>query len=126
MVTLCIFVKYNFENVNAMMIGSGFMMNTVDNMKKLPSKKSKFKSGGKFMKDLQPQKTHKHNGGKLEVKEISKSELEEVLSSIRLDEQKERRKLRLRLPLYTLIAIFIFIVTLVAIKQFLLWYFPSG
>jgi len=119
-------VKYNFENINAMMIGSGFMMNTVDNMKKLPSKKSKFKSGGKFMKDQLPQKIHNQNGRKLKVKEIAKSELEEVLRNIRLDEQKKRRNRKLLFPLYTLIAILIFIVSLFVIKQFLEWYFPFG
>ena len=106
------------------MLGAGFMQDTVDKMKKLPSRQSKFKSGSKFMRECQPKNTHRQNGRELKVKEISENEVKEVINRIRLEEQKERRKQRILIPLYALISILIFIVTLLVIKQFLKWYFP--
>jgi len=115
--------KYNFENVNVMMLGSGFLYDTVDKMKKLPDRKSKFKSGGKFSKGLHYQDTCKQNGRKIEVKEISDSELKEVINKIRLDAQKEKRKQRITFLISTLIVILLLIFFFAVFGPFIMWHF---
>jgi hypothetical protein len=86
------------------MMLSGFIYDTVDKMKKLPTRESKFKSSGKFKSGLQPRNTCNQNIRKLKVKKISESELEEVISKIRLDAQREKRKRRVLLLLLVILA----------------------
>jgi hypothetical protein len=56
-----------------MMLGSGFLQDTVDKMAKLPSRQSIFQSGGKFKSGHRLQNTCKPNARKLKVKEIFES-----------------------------------------------------
>ena len=109
------------------MIG-GFLHDMVDklneNRANLPSKKPKFKLGSKFMEGrLSAKHASKQNARKPKVKEISESELEEVISEIKHDAQEEKRKWRLLiLPLTILISVLILIVCLLVFEQLLEWY----
>ena len=112
--------------------GWGHIQAMVDTMKenlsRLPSKKPKYKIGSKFMegrRDLN--KPNRQNGQKLKIKEISESELAEVINKIKLDVQEEKRRQRqLILPLCILIAILILIVILIVFGQLLEWYWSDG
>jgi hypothetical protein len=106
-----------------MMLGSGFLYDTVDKMKKLPARQSKFQSGGKFKKGLHSQSACKQNGQKIKVKEISERELEEVISKIRLDAQEEKRKQRIVFLVSTLIVILLLILFFIVFGPFIMWHF---
>ena len=108
--------------------GFGFIWDMMDKMKenlsRLPSKQPKFKLGSKFMEGRIPEKTRQNR--KLKVKEISESELAEVISKIRLDMQEERRRQQFLLPLIILIVILILIVIFILFCQLLEWYLSGG
>ena len=109
--------------------GWGHILHMVETMKenlsRLPSKQPKFKLGSKFMEGRLPEKTRQNR--KLIVKEISETELAEIISNIRLDAQEERRRQRqLILPLCILIVTLIIIVILIVISQLVEWYWSGG
>jgi predicted nucleic acid-binding Zn ribbon protein len=109
--------------------GWGHILHMVETMKenlsRLPSKQRKFKLGSKFREGWLPEKTRQNR--KLKVKEISESELAEVISNIRLEIQEERRRQRqLILPLCILIAALILIIILIVFSQLLEWYWSGG
>ena len=113
-----------------MMLGAGFMQDMVDknreNLAKLPSKQNqKYTFGRKFMQGRTLIVNHKQNSQKIKVKEISESKLEEVISRIKLDAQKERRKRRLLIPLIILISILILIMTYLLFAKYLEWAFAQ-
>ena len=98
-----------------MMFGGGFMQDMANKVKEnlamLPSRKPK------YMEGRRPKYTYTQNGQKLKFKELSESELEEVICRIRLEAREESRKRKLILP----VAILIFIVFLFVLDLFLRW-----
>ena len=116
-----------------MLIGVGFIQDMIDkvkeNLARLPSKQSKFMKRWqtKFMEGRQPENTYKQNVRKVNVKEVSKSELEDVIDKIKLDAQEEKRKWKhLTLPLIILISILILIVIIFVFEWLLNWYWTVG
>ena len=108
-----------------MMFGGGFMLDMMNKVKEnlamLPSRQPK------YMEGRRPKYTWKQNGRKLNFKEVSKSELEEVIGKIKLNTQEEKRKHKLLIaPLTILIAILILVVVLFVFDLLLEWYWSSG
>ena len=107
------------------MFGGGFMLDMAkkvkENLAMLPSRQPK------YMEGRRPKYTWKLNGRKLKSKEVSESELEEIIGKIKLDAREEKRKHKLLImPLTILIAILILVVIFFLFDMLLDWYWSTG
>jgi hypothetical protein len=95
-----------------MMGGAGCMLDMVikvkQNLSMLPSNQPKFKESRRA------QYTYK-TGSKLQFKEVSQKELEEVICKIRLEAKKERKR-------QILVSVLVLIITLFVFGLFLWWF----
>ena len=103
-----------------MMLGGGVMLDMVnkvrENLARLPSRQT---GNSKFMEKKRPKHSYSQSGQKLIVKDISENELNEVISKIRINAKKEKRKqMLIILPLNLLITILILIVIFWGIRSF--------
>ena len=108
--------------------GGGVMLEMVnkvrENLTRLPSRQT---GNSKFMDKKRPKHTYKQSSQKLIIKDISENELNDVISKIRINAKKEKRKqMLIILPLTLLTTILILIVIFWVLACFFEWYFSGG